>query len=605
MQPLAVAAPRRISARAVLVPGIVALSGTASAQIQFSVDWKSHSLARPDALQGRPITEADVLVVGTGGPPQIGITTPPGIVALGSQLSLNQYQSCVGHPAGTPCGIEVDALSSGEDDPFLPNALTLGAGTPPPRRIWFSVDRFAVGLAPAPVLTHPQVASEGPPPVFEACADLFVDVGLPSGPLPPGAVVPNNAGAIDGNGAISASGFVYPGLGLSEPFAPPPAPPGDDLDALELGEALAVTGSTIFFSLDSGFGDPLTGAANSGTAAANGFVGGDVLSTIFPGGAVALYAPANALGLDLVPGAGADSDDLDALAVFENGVAGFQPSAVPYDWVGGATDMVIFSVRRGSAVVNRPDSIFGIPIQPGDLLTTPKPAALGGLSPFPGIFIAAENIGLFTARGSAVEQGDDLDALDISKKPVFDCNENGVEDAVDIATGASADNNKNGIPDECEDGIVEFCWCPLSLAPCGNDDPAAGCENSDGLGALSLTSGTRKLSQDDLVITTSQVPANVNAIMFMGPTSKPPGPFYDGLRCIATPVYRWAMQNAGPAGTLVYGPGLGAESVARFPPAGWIDVGDTWYFQTWYRDASGPCNHHANISNAVKVTFEY
>ena len=34
--------------------------------------------------------------------------------------------------------------------------------------------------------------------------------------------------------------------------------------------------------------------------------------------------------------------------------------------------------------------------------------------------------------------------------PVFDCNENGIEDSVDIALGASSDQNHNGVPDECE-----------------------------------------------------------------------------------------------------------------------------------------------------------
>ncbi|MEZ5975726.1 MAG: hypothetical protein R3E96_13060 [Planctomycetota bacterium] len=50
--------------------------------------------------------------------------------------------------------------------------------------------------------------------------------------------------------------------------------------------------------------------------------------------------------------------------------------------------MLLFSVRRGSWVIGQPDSIFGIPIEEGDILTTPLPTAMGGVSPFPGIFIA-------------------------------------------------------------------------------------------------------------------------------------------------------------------------------------------------------------------------
>jgi hypothetical protein len=35
--------------------------------------------------------------------------------------------------------------------------------------------------------------------------------------------------------------------------------------------------------------------------------------------------------------------------------------------------------------------------------------------------------------------------------PLYDCNENGIEDAVDIATGSSADADGNGVPDECQE----------------------------------------------------------------------------------------------------------------------------------------------------------
>ncbi len=34
--------------------------------------------------------------------------------------------------------------------------------------------------------------------------------------------------------------------------------------------------------------------------------------------------------------------------------------------------------------------------------------------------------------------------------PLFDCNENGVEDSIDIAVGTSSDANLNAVPDECE-----------------------------------------------------------------------------------------------------------------------------------------------------------
>src|SRR5262249_13131518 len=162
------------------------------------------------------------------------------------------------------------------------------------------------------------------------------------------------------------------------------------------------------FSLDASFVDPLTGVPNSGSAAANGVFPGAVLKKQLSGGPFTVYAQPNQLGLDLL---GPGSDDLDGLILSENGDGVFEPSHTPCDWVGrssgvgGATDMLLFSVRRGSAVVGMPDSIFGLPIEPGDVLTTPK---VGGLSPFPGIFIAAEDLGLATARSGMVGSGDEM-----------------------------------------------------------------------------------------------------------------------------------------------------------------------------------------------------
>ena len=602
--------------RSWLRPGLAAaLAAPAAAQLptlHYTIDWKSPSIARPAHVTLQPITEGDVLLPPSSG----GTTAAPEIGVSGQALALQQYSQCQGHPPGTPCEIELDAISNGLDAEFSTNPLTFTEGAPlapVKHRVLFSVDEYARGfLLMAP--PHPQVSSEGTPPTpfaYEAAADVFIEINLPVGPLPPGVVPGNNAGVWDGNGAPSSNGFIYPGVGLIEPATPtPPSPPlnpSDNLDGLDLAMPYGV-GTQVFFSLDGPFVDPLTGILNTGSAATNGFRGGDVLRNSVGGPAISLYASATSIGLDRVPppqGGGPDTDDLDALIVHENGVAGFQPSQVPYDWESGATDMLIFSVRRGSKVIGRPDSIFGIPIEEGDLLTTPKPLGLGGQSLFPGIFIAAENLGLATSRSNGVLFGDDVDGLDHAEETCFDCNKNGVEDAVDIATGASSDSNMNGIPDECEDKVVEFCWCTSTLAPCGNFYEFGGCENSTGLGAIiGRTAGGVSVLNDDLEITVIQAPLNVSGIMFMTPTSKPPGTFYDGLKCTNAPAYRYALQNSGATGTFVQGPGIVADSIIRFPAAGEITAGSTWYFQCWYRDGAGPCGTGSNLSNVVRIEFE-
>jgi len=200
-------------------------------------------------------------------------------------------------------------------------------------------------------------------------------------------------------------------VGLVEPNPPTPfvlPDPGDNLDAVDVDTTLADVMGPIYISLDSAFPDPLEGpGTNTGTAVANGFVGGDVLVTS-AGGLPALYAPAPVLGLDVVPGAGPDSDDLDALALFESGDGVFTPGV----------DLIFYSVRRGSAVIGAPDSIFGAPISEGDILVPP---AIGGLSPFPGIWVAAEALGLWTFRSFGASEfgpfSDDLDALDVVPEP--------------------------------------------------------------------------------------------------------------------------------------------------------------------------------------------
>jgi hypothetical protein len=213
------------------------------------------------------------------------------------------------------------------------------------------------------------------------------------------------------------------------------------------------------------------------------------------------------------------------------------PSMFPYDWAGGGTDMLLFSVRRGSAVVGMPDSIFGIPIEPGDILTTPLAPAMGGVSPFPGILIAAENLGLATKRSMGVPYGDELDALDTERLAFFDCNGNGREDALDIALGSSNDNNNNGIPDECELIVKYSCYCPAP-GVCGNPDPSAGCRNSTGAGALLTATGTSSVTADNLILTTTQAPPFVPGILIQGRPS--------ALQCRSTTVLRLRRRSAAP-----------------------------------------------------------
>jgi hypothetical protein len=474
------------------------LQSNAAAQVVFSIDFQGPTIGQSDAAYATAITEGDLLTAAPAGVPGAPSPSPPRIVVfagqphagpLGIDLKLSGYGAAVGHAPGEAGGIEVDALSFGTDFLLTPDVPFTG--------VWvFSVDEFADGAAHG-IESPPNLTTEGANGSLEASADVFVGHGISlPGPLPfSGSPIPppGNAVLIDGNGVSppgtphpSLAPFIY-GLGLAEPNPPtsPPGPPdclpdaGDNIDALDVDGSFP-PGSVsfpIYFSLDSAFADSLEspppaglGPVNSGSATAHGFSGADVLVIYAPGDPPVVYASANQLGLDLVDLGGPDIDDVDALIVRENGIPGYQPAQALYDWGPGRGDMILFSVRRGSRVIGETDSLQNAPIEAGDILVPP----FGGPA-FPGVFIAAETLGLGTWRTGAVRP-DDLDALDVSP----DCNGNGVPDRLDAAWGLADDCDENGVPDQCE-------TLPLSEIPgstCADErdndcDGATDCLDSD------------------------------------------------------------------------------------------------------------------------------
>lgn len=390
----------------------LALATGTQAQIHptFSVDLQSATAGGPgpftgipDGWTGTPIDEGMILTPMLPGPafpnapsfPVLGALPTPAMMVTSVASPLGPVPGGLGiipPPAGAVGAVELDALSYGHDYGL---------------ELMFSVDEWAGG-DPLLLLAAPDVSSEGSTGgVFDASADVFVyngpvvRTGTPPPPLRPG-----NRNIIDGNGFPSPVGGL-PGLGLLEVM-----PPGcgygcngDNLDALDVNTQLLDVFGMIFFSLDSQFADPLEPPGiNSGTAIVNGFSGADILITT-AGGLPAVYAPAGALGLDYN---GFDTDDLDALALQDNGDGLYDP----------AVDRVLFSVRRGSAIIGTADSLLGIPIEEGDVLSVPTIA--GGA---PSIYIAAEALGLATVRSGTATftpHGDELDALDLFLKGDLD-----------------------------------------------------------------------------------------------------------------------------------------------------------------------------------------
>jgi hypothetical protein len=439
----------RLASSALVLSSLVAFARaqTPYPRMLFSFDTASPSLGRPAFPSLVPMGAADTLTPGNFTPPPIpGPGIPPfqpGFAALPPALGPE-----INHPAAQMglANADLDALSAGND------AADNHGDLSPLRRVWWmSFDRNSLGLGTLPT---PSLLTEAPG--NDAAADVFIDLGLPQGPLNiPSAELLRlgHVAVIDGNGRRStSSSYVYPATALLEPSPAFPTAPTDNLDALNMD---AVNPAFEFFSLSS-------------TTAPPPFVGGAILVNPIstPGGPFG-YITANQLGLDLI--GGPNSDDLDALALRENGLFGLQvvatsvvPEAPPW-WEEFQSlpqaltplfppDVLFFSVRTGSAVIGAPDSRFGLPIEPGDILTPPLVAGQ-----LPGIWVAAENLGLRTTRLLPGVPADDIDGLDISFYDTTpaglglpDCDGDGDFDAREIALGTEPDPDRDLKPTACD-----------------------------------------------------------------------------------------------------------------------------------------------------------
>lgn len=413
----------------------------------FSIDGHGPSVGRHSCGFGPFFFQGDVLRAGTpSGEPELVPLRRPCIQVRGG------FGAGTLQLGGYPMVAELDALSYATDAPLFPDNQ--------PGTVWFSTDEFALGF-PLGMLVKPSVESEAPH--GEHGASVFMDTGLPTLPLPAFAAPPlANVQGIDGDGRLGTSGFTTPGLGLIEPNGTG-APPdnGDNLDAVDVDGSRS---GIVLFSLDSGLADACSSINWTASAQFHGFSPASILISNRSGLPPILWAPAPVLGLDL---AGFGTDDLDALAVWDDGDLVFGVTGLPFGWnQQGGGDMVLFSVRRGSAVIGRPDSLFGDPIEEGDVL---MPPVAGGVSPFPAILVPAESLGLATRRSgtartcAGVLEADDLDALDVLGKPAFDCDGNGREDALDVLDGTQEDANSDGVPDGCTagaEGVAELGGTP-------------------------------------------------------------------------------------------------------------------------------------------------
>jgi hypothetical protein len=148
-------------------------------------------------------------------------------------------------------------------------------------------------------------------------------------------------------------------------------------------------------------------------------------------------------------------------------------------------------------------------------------------------------------------------------------------------------------------------YCFGVNCPCGNDDPGAGCVNSSGVGGLLDGFGTSSVAAADLGLSLSGLPTSCVTLILLGAQTGEK-PFKDGKLCLSGTIWRlWKHFNSGQTGAFQV-----PEVANLFAIGGPYIVfapGETWNFQSWYRDppaSSTACGMKSNLTNGYTVTFQ-
>ena len=135
-----------------------------------------------------------------------------------------------------------------------------------------------------------------------------------------------------------------------------------------------------------------------------------------------------------------------------------------------------------------------------------------------------------------------------------------------------------------------------ALCPCGNNASLGeGCRNSTGVGAILTASGTNMVANDDLVLEVSQARPNKNGVFLQG-GSLVSNPFNDGILCVGNPTERLEFTTLDATGSV--------SSTASIVTEGNVSVGQTRYYQFWFRDGMGPCATGSNQTNGYEIVWQ-
>ncbi|MCK6446965.1 MAG: hypothetical protein L6Q99_11280 [Planctomycetes bacterium] len=119
--------------------------------------------------------------------------------------------------------------------------------------------------------------------------------------------------------------------------------------------------------------------------------------------------------------------------------------------------------------------------------------------------------------------------------------------------------------------------------------------NSTGEAARLSANGSTTPGVGTLTLSAGPVPAAKSGLVIMSTNTKPSTPFGKGYLCLSAPIVRFPVTTTG-GGTLVTTlDWTGASSS--------IQPGDTWQFQTWFRDPAGG-GAGFNLSEGLSILFQ-
>jgi hypothetical protein len=148
-------------------------------------------------------------------------------------------------------------------------------------------------------------------------------------------------------------------------------------------------------------------------------------------------------------------------------------------------------------------------------------------------------------------------------------------------------------------------YCFGSECPCQENEQLSGCKNSTGGGAaLAIGAGGTSLAADNLILKATGLPKFELAALVIG-VQTASFPFGNGLSCISTrsmQIYPHTQANI--VGETTFGLDLVQDAFLHFQPWRTITAGQTWHFQTWYRDPKGTCSAGHSMTNALAISFE-